>query len=97
MIVYIGSGSPWQNGHIESYHDKQRDECMNRGLLGACVRLGSFWRLGMLNITNGARIALGAIKPPVSSLAVAILCSSRPPSFLRRALQSTKKPTITKP
>ncbi len=26
--------SPWENGHIESFHDKLRDECLNRELFG---------------------------------------------------------------
>lgn len=29
---YIEPGAPWQNGHIESFHDKLRDECLNREL-----------------------------------------------------------------
>jgi putative transposase len=29
-IMYIKPGSPWENGHIESFHDKLRDECLNR-------------------------------------------------------------------
>lgn len=28
--LYIRPGSPWENGHIESFHDKLRDECLNR-------------------------------------------------------------------
>jgi putative transposase len=40
--------SPWENGHIESFHDKLRDECLNRELFGnlreARVILES-WRL----------------------------------------------------
>jgi transposase InsO family protein len=27
---YITPGSPWENGHIESFHDKLRSECLNR-------------------------------------------------------------------
>jgi putative transposase len=30
--LYIKPGSPWENGHIESFHDKLRDECLNREL-----------------------------------------------------------------
>jgi putative transposase len=26
--LYIEPGSPWENGHIESFHDKLRDECL---------------------------------------------------------------------
>lgn len=28
--VYIEPGSPWQNGFVESFHDKLRDECLNQ-------------------------------------------------------------------
>lgn len=27
--LYITPGSPWENGHIESFNDKFRDECLN--------------------------------------------------------------------
>lgn len=33
--IYIAPGSPWENGYIESYHDKLRDECLNRELFGS--------------------------------------------------------------
>jgi putative transposase len=32
--LYIRPGSPWENAHIESFHDKLRDECLNRELFG---------------------------------------------------------------
>jgi putative transposase len=32
--LYIKPGSPWENRHIESFHDKLRDECLNRELFG---------------------------------------------------------------
>jgi len=28
--LFIESGSPWENGYIESFNDKLRDECLNR-------------------------------------------------------------------
>ena len=28
--IYIDPGSPWQNGYIESFHSRFRDECRNR-------------------------------------------------------------------
>ena len=31
--IYIYPGSPWQNGYIESFHSRLRDECLNRELL----------------------------------------------------------------
>lgn len=33
--LYIKPGSPWENGHIESFHDKLRDECLNRELFAS--------------------------------------------------------------
>ena len=30
--MYIKPGAPWENGYIESFHDKLRDECLNREL-----------------------------------------------------------------
>ena len=33
--LYITPGSPWENGHIESFHDKLRDECLDRELFGS--------------------------------------------------------------
>jgi transposase InsO family protein len=35
--IYIQPGSPWENGHIESFHDKLRDECLNRELFGSLL------------------------------------------------------------
>jgi putative transposase len=28
--IYIDPGSPWQNGHVESFHNRARDECLNQ-------------------------------------------------------------------
>ena len=28
--LYFDPGSPWQNGYIESFHSRFRDECLNR-------------------------------------------------------------------
>jgi transposase InsO family protein len=33
-INYIEPGSPWENGHVESFHGKFRDECLNREVFG---------------------------------------------------------------
>jgi len=32
--MYITPGSPWENGHVESFHGKLRDECLNREIFG---------------------------------------------------------------
>jgi len=33
--IYITPRSPWENVYIESFHDKLRDECMNREIFGS--------------------------------------------------------------
>ena len=32
--IYNEPGSPWQNGFVESFHGRFRDECLNRELIG---------------------------------------------------------------
>ena len=31
--LYIEPGSPWQNGHVESFNGSLRDECLDRELM----------------------------------------------------------------
>ena len=31
--LYIEPSSPWQNGHVESFHGSLRDECLDRKLM----------------------------------------------------------------
>lgn len=33
--IYITPGSPWENPYIESFHDKLRDECLEREIFGS--------------------------------------------------------------
>jgi transposase InsO family protein len=33
QTLYIEPGSPWQNGFVESFHARFRDECLNRELM----------------------------------------------------------------
>ena len=46
--LYITPGAPWENPYIESFHDKLRDEFLNRELFdtlrGAQVALAGFRR-----------------------------------------------------
>ena len=46
--IYIQPGSPWENAYIESFHDKLRDECLNRELFGSILEAQVIieqWRL----------------------------------------------------
>jgi len=92
--IYITPGSPWENAYIESFHDKLRDECLNREIFGSLWEAQVVieqWRLHY----NGARphSSLG-YKTPAEfagrALAPAGLRSgyALPPS--RRGEQTTK-------
>jgi len=35
--IYITPGSPWEQAYIESFHDKFRDECLNREIFGSLL------------------------------------------------------------
>jgi len=45
-LFYIPPGTPWNNGHIESFNNRLRRECLNRNhwtdLLEARVVIGDF-------------------------------------------------------
>lgn len=46
--IYNEPGSPWENAYIESFHDKLRDECLNRELFGSLLEAQVIieqWRL----------------------------------------------------
>ena len=36
-IIYIKPGSPWEQPFIESFHDKLRDDCLNREMFGSLL------------------------------------------------------------
>ena len=61
---YITPGAPWQNAHIESFHDKLRDECLNGelflSLAEACIVVED-WRLEYNTIRPHS--SLGRIPP----------------------------------
>ena len=45
--MYIKPGSPWEQAYIESFHDKLRDECMNRELFSSLTEASTIleeWR-----------------------------------------------------
>jgi putative transposase len=46
--IYITPESPWESGHTESFHDKLRDECLNRKLFGSLLEASMIlesWRV----------------------------------------------------
>jgi putative transposase len=45
--VFIEPGSPWENGFVESFHGKLRDECLNEELFfsrAECQVVVDWWR-----------------------------------------------------
>lgn len=62
--LYIDPGSPWQNGYVESFHDKFRRECLGREIfytLGEARVLIERWR-GKFNAVRPHR-SLGMLTP----------------------------------
>ena len=64
--LYIKPASPWENGYIESFHDKLRDECLNRELFGNLREARLSWRVGGSNTINVARTARLTTEPRTS-------------------------------
>ncbi|WP_052068114.1 integrase core domain-containing protein [Rhodococcoides fascians] len=40
-ISYIPPGTPWNNGHIESFNNRPRKECLNRNHWTGLLEAGS--------------------------------------------------------
>jgi transposase InsO family protein len=62
--LYIKPGSTWENAHIESFHDKLRDECLNRELFGNLHALS--WKAGASNTMSVVRTVRLATGPRAS-------------------------------
>ena len=65
--LYIESGSPWQNGFIESFHSRFRDECLNQEIFFSIaetrVVVEDYRRL----YNENGLIVVWAIKRPMNS------------------------------
>lgn len=78
--LYIEPGSPWQNGHVESFHGSLRDECLDREVMLSVAEarvLIEDYRLhyneerphggiGYRTPAQARREALGSTRPPGS-------------------------------
>ena len=85
--LYIKPGSPWENGHIESFHDKLRDECLNRELFGTLAEARVIVESWRVEYNEDGRTARLAIRRPGNLHAAANLNSSRPPASFRPNLR----------
>ena len=57
-LVHIQPGRPMQNGRVESFHGKLRDECLRVSGLRICLKRGGRSRRGGRNITKSGRTAV---------------------------------------
>ena len=71
--LYIEPGSPWENGYSESFHDKFRDELLNRELLDTRVLVAQ-WRREYNTVRPHRSLGYRAPAP------AAIACPSGPGS-----------------
>jgi putative transposase len=89
--LYIEPGSPWQNGHVESFKGSLRDECLDRELMlsvaEARVLIEDYRRHYNEERPHGG---IGYRTPAPARLEA--LGSSRPAGSLRQELESTNTP-----
>ncbi len=87
--LYIEPGSPWQNGHVESFNGSLRDECLDQevmlSLAEARVLIGDYRRHYNEERPHGG---IGYRTPLQARLEAEALGSSRPPGSLRQELET---------
>ena len=77
--ISITPGSPQENGHIESFHDKLRDECLNREFFGSLLEARV--------ILETCRMGFNESHPHSS------LCDQTPGKFARRSNSGLRSPS----
>ncbi|MES2310413.1 MAG: IS3 family transposase [Verrucomicrobiota bacterium] len=78
--IYIQPGSPWENGHIESFHDKFRDECLNREIFGSLLEAKVVVEQWRMEYNQDRPHSSLRYKTP-DEMAKSYLTSLRPPAF----------------
>lgn len=71
--VYIAPGHPWENGYVESFHGKFRDECLNGEIFWSraeCQVIAEWWRRRYN--TERPHSALGYLTPVEKSAATTV-------------------------
>jgi putative transposase len=87
--MYIEPGAPWENGHIESFHDKLRDECLNRELFRSVAEarvIVESWRVEYNE--RRPHSALGYLTPEEYTNRVDGACAPPNPAALRSKCMS---------
>jgi transposase InsO family protein len=95
--LYIEPGSPWQNGHVESFNGSFRDECLDRELMlsvaEARVLIEDYRRHYNEERPHGG---IGYRTPAQARREAQALVSSRPPGSLQQELELTAAPARLK-
>ena len=93
--LYIDPGSPWQNGHVESFNGSLRDECLNRELIlsvaEARVLSADYRRHYNHERPHGG---IGYLTPAAMRAASQALASGRPTGSLHQGLDSPLAPVL---
>jgi transposase InsO family protein len=89
----IRPGRPMDNGYIESFNGKMREECMNENSFTDLADAGRKSKPGAWTTTPGGRTRRGATKPRPGSLGPAPVCEARNPlrSYERRGQVSVMR------
>ena len=88
--LYIDPGSPWQNGFIESFHSRLREECLEREQLWTLSEARVViedWRVEYNHVRPHRSLKLETPKSFAAFTQGGF--SGRPPAFLRPHLDST--------
>ena len=94
--LYIEPGSPWQNGHVESFNGSLRDECLDRELMlsvaEARVLIEDYRRHYNEERPHGG---IGYRTPAQTRIEAQALGSSRPTGSLHQELDPTPQSCYT--
>jgi putative transposase len=74
--AYIAPGSPWENGYIESFNARLRDELLDGEIFYTCVRRRSSSRAGGVITMGFARMPRLVIDPPAPEVFVPSFAAS---------------------
>ncbi len=75
--LFVAPGSPWENGYVESFNSKLRDELLNRELFLHIDELRYIVdRYQLLNTSKQGNVATGFYNLTLSSSNMAVSCGS---------------------
>ncbi len=82
----ITPGAPWGNGLIESFHDKFREDCLEREVFGSRLESGMIleqYRKGYTRTDSTARLANGLTESILRRVSLILMDAARPQTLRR--------------